>query len=102
MTDEKRTDYEDREEGFLGYPLAYKQSPLRRSTFEPWYDDKKDYNTNAPSYYDYLGRMHKLIQLLANRTWEYDKELAKRFEEWDKLIEKFPENVENLLIEWMK
>lgn len=102
MTDEKRTDYEDREEGFLGYPLAYKQSPLRRSTFEPWYDDKKDYNTNAPSYYDYLGRMHKLIQLLAERIWEYDKELAKRFEEWDKLIEKFPENVEKLLIEWME
>lgn len=102
MTDKKRTDYEDREDGFLGYPLAYKQSPLRRSTFEPWYDDKKDYNTNAPSYYDYLGRMHKLIQLLADRIWEYDKELAKRFEEWDKLIEKFPENVENLLIEWLE
>lgn len=104
MTDkeEKRTDYEEREEGFLGYPLAYKQSPLRRSTFEPWYDDKKDYNTNAPSYYDYLGRMHKLIQLLANRIWEYDKELAKRFEEWDKNLEELPEDVEKLLIEWME
>ena len=23
--------------------------------YQPWYDDKRDYNTNAPSYYDYLA-----------------------------------------------
>lgn len=23
--------------------------------FQPWYDDRRDYNTNAPSYYDYLA-----------------------------------------------
>lgn len=97
---DKNKDYEERDEGFLGYPLPNESG--RRQFYEPWYNDKTDYNTNAPSYYDYLARMHKLIHLLADRIWEYDKELAKRFEEWDKLIEKFPENVENLLIEWMK
>lgn len=25
--------------------------------FRPWYDDDADYNTNAKSYYDYLGRV---------------------------------------------
>ena len=23
--------------------------------YQPWYDDRRDYNTNAPSYYDYLA-----------------------------------------------
>lgn len=23
--------------------------------YQPWYDDKRDYNTNAPTYYDYLA-----------------------------------------------
>ena len=23
--------------------------------FQPWYDDRRDYNTNAPTYYDYLA-----------------------------------------------
>lgn len=30
----------------------------RRSSYEPWYDDKADYNTNAKSYYDYLARFN--------------------------------------------
>ena len=23
--------------------------------YQPWYDNERDYNTNAPSYYDYLA-----------------------------------------------
>ena len=30
--------------------------------WQPWYDDRKDYNTNAPSYYDYLARFNYFIR----------------------------------------
>lgn len=30
--------------------------------YQPWYDDKRDYNTNAPTYYDYLSNMNEVIQ----------------------------------------
>ena len=70
--------------------------------YKPFYSDSADYNTNAPSYYDYLARNNKLIEILAKRIWEYDEELAKRFEEWDKNLEELPEDLKNLLIEWME
>lgn len=39
-----------------------------RSVFQPWYDDKADYNTNAKSYYDYLARhvgdLDKFIEVI--------------------------------------
>lgn len=33
-----------------------------RQFYEPWYNDKTDYNTNAPSYYDYLARFNDFLQ----------------------------------------
>ena len=30
--------------------------------WQPWYDDRKDYNTNAPSYYDYLARFNYFLR----------------------------------------
>ena len=68
----------------------------------PFYTDNADYNTNAKSYYDDLARKNKLIEILAKRIWEYDEELAKRFEEWDKNLEELPEDLKNLLVEWME
>lgn len=67
----------------------------------PRYESDSDYTTNAPSYYDDLARKNELLKILANRIWEYDKELAKRFAEWDKNLEDLPEDVKNLLIQWM-
>lgn len=34
--------------------------------FNPWYDDRRDYNTNAPSYYDYLANTNRYLDKL---TW---------------------------------
>lgn len=73
-----------------------------RESYPPFYSNNADYNTNAKSYYDDLGRKAKLFEELANRIWYYDEELAKRFEEWDKLIEHFPEDVKALLEKWLK
>lgn len=39
--------------------------------WQPWYDDRRDYNTNAPSYYDYLANNHgneRAIVDLLNRV----------------------------------
>lgn len=35
-------------------PMYYKH----RESYRPWYDSNADYNTNAKSYYDYLGRFN--------------------------------------------
>ena len=50
-------------QNFLGYPFF--------GTYEPWYDDRKDYNTDAPSYYDYLAHRNynnRLVIELLNRV----------------------------------
>lgn len=55
--------------GYLyGFGFGY---PYFNGQYEPWYDDRKDYNTNAPSYYDYLAHRnynHHLIIDLLNRV----------------------------------
>lgn len=50
---------------FLGYPYLF------NGEYSPWFDDRKDYNTNAPSYYDYLAHRNynnKLVIDLLNRV----------------------------------
>lgn len=34
--------------------------------WEPWYDDRRDYNTNAPTYFDYLANKNKLTKEIVN------------------------------------
>src|SRR5699024_12372234 len=38
---------------------------------------------------------------LAERIYDYDKELAKRFEEWDKRIENLPDELKRMFLEWV-
>lgn len=73
-----------------------------KRTRTPFYDDNADYNTNSKSYYDELARKAKVIELLTQRVWEYDEELRKRFERWDKLMDEFPEVAEQLFREWLR
>ena len=90
----------------------------------PYYPDDTDYTTNSPSYYDDLARKNKLIKLLSEKIWEYEKTLdltleeisnrlesyieendnlmTERLEQWDENLKKFPENVELLLQEWLE
>ena len=42
--------------------------------WQPWYDDRRDYNTDAPSYYDYLANFNQLIKSIV----DFVNELAKR------------------------
>lgn len=80
----------------------YRNLYHQRESYPPFYSNNADYNTNAKSYYDDLGRKASLFEELANRIWYYDEELAKRFEEWDKLIDHFPEDVKALLEKWLQ
>ena len=50
------------------FPFSFEQH------FQPWYDDRRDYNTNAPSYYDYLAHIHYYSTILT----DFVNELAKR------------------------
>ena len=34
--------------------------------WQPWYDDRRDYGTNAPSYYDYLANFNHLIKSIVD------------------------------------
>ena len=57
------------------YRRGYLQSPITK--FEPWYDNRADYNTNAKSYYDYLARWNHYIKLMTdtiNRLLDRDIE----------------------------
>lgn len=74
----------------------------------PRYIDDADFTTNAPSYYEDLARKEKLIRLLAERIWGYEKildetleEIQERFRAWDKNLEDFPEDVKVLLQQWL-
>ena len=45
------------------YPLPSVELPFSlEGHWQPWYDDRRDYNTNAPSYYDYLANFNKLYK----------------------------------------
>ena len=74
---------------------------LKQSPQNPYYDFDTDYTTNSPNYYDYLAKLKPLIQILAERIYDYDKELAKRFEEWDKNLEELPDELKRMFLEWV-
>ena len=42
--------------------------------YQPWYDDRRDYNTNAPTYYDYLAHQ----KFLSNEAIELINRVARR------------------------
>ena len=74
---------------------------LKQSPQNPYYDFDTDYTTNSPNYYDYLAKLKPLIQILAERIYDYDRELAKRFEEWDKNLEELPDDLKRMFLEWV-
>ena len=78
----------------------------------PRYPDDADYQTNAPSYYEDLARKNKLIQLLAEKIWDYDERLNERLEDlenvlkdylsqWDERIENLDDEVSNIFVTWL-
>lgn len=68
---------------------------------DPRYPAKSDYATNSPSYGDDLARKTELMKYLAQRIWEYDKELAKRFAQWDENLATINEDVIEMMEGWL-
>lgn len=88
---------------FPSFSEYLKQNQVRQDRQRyPFYTDNADYNTNSKSYYDDLARKNALIEILSKRIWEYDEELANRFEEWDQNLEELPEDLEKLLVGWFE
>ena len=85
---------------------------FKTNTVNPIYDHRANFQTNSPSFYEYLAKHNHLIKILAKRIWEYqelikkqfnewDIEIKKRFLQWDKNLEEFDEEVLKLLKEWL-
>lgn len=85
---------------------------MRNKRF-PKYPDDVDYTTNSSSYYDDLARKQKLIQLLAEKIWDYDERLDKRLEDlenvlqdylaqWDERIENLDDEVSHIFVTWLE
>ena len=79
----------------------------------PRYPDDADYQTNAPSYYEDLAKKQKLIQLLAEKIWDYDERLDERLEDlenvlqdyltqWDERIENLDDEVSDIFVTWLE
>lgn len=76
----------------------------------PRYPDDSDYKTNASSYYDDLARKNKLIEILAEKIYGYEKVLAENLAEIervlnaviDKIGEGFNEEIVTLLKIWVQ
>ena len=79
----------------------------------PRYPDDADYQTNAPSYYEDLARKQKLLKMLAEKIWEYDKRLDERLEDlenvlqdyllqWDERIENLDDEVSHIFVTWLE
>lgn len=62
--DERNQDNFNHLERHAIYPLSTNWS--LENHYQPWYDDRRDYNTNAPSYYDYLANTNRYLDKL---TW---------------------------------
>lgn len=73
---------------------------MRNKQF-PIYPDDTDYNTNAPSYYDDLARKQKLIQLLAEKIWEYDDEIKEYFKRWEDNLLNINDDVIKMMVTWL-
>jgi hypothetical protein len=62
--EERNTDNFNQMESHAKYPWSTNWS--MENHYQPWYDDRRDYNTNAPSYYDYLANTSRYLDKL---TW---------------------------------
>ena len=74
----------------------------------PFYNDDNDYNTNAPSYYDYLARLNKLLKIINDQVdllkqreitfTDSDSITTKRIETWEGLSSKLTTFISELEI----
>lgn len=62
--EERNKDNFNQMESHAKYPWSSNWS--MENHYQPWYDDRRDYNTNAPSYYDYLANTNRYLDKL---TW---------------------------------
>ena len=72
------------------------------SDFKPEYQDDHNYQLNAKSFFHYLGKSNKFLEIMADRIEEYDEVLAEKFRQWDENLETINDDVIDLMVEWME
>jgi chromosome segregation ATPase len=80
------------------YYLRHPSFKYRR-TYEPWYDENRDYNTNAKSYYDYLARFNAYLREMTetiNYLLDKIEELENRIEALENKIIELENRIETL------
>lgn len=60
MREEKETNINQLDPYHYPFPAPHTPFSLE-GHWQPWYDDRRDYNTNAPTYYDYLSNFNKIL-----------------------------------------
>lgn len=86
---------------------------MRRKGYDPFYNEDVDYNVNAPSFFEKLGKDQKLLKELAKLIWEYDKTLTDSLENleirlthyvelWEQNLLEFDDEVIRLLVGWLE
>jgi len=87
--------------------------PNRPKSFEPHYQDNHNFQTNAKSYFHYLGKSNKFLEIMAERIEEYDETLDNSLEnlhnilndysdQWDENLETINDDVVAMMVEWME
>ena len=82
---------------------------FKTNTVNPIYDHRSNFQTNSPSFYEYLSKHNHLIKILAKRIYDYDEVLDLKLEEIEEVLkqvinkigEGFNEEIEKLLREWV-
>lgn len=75
---------------------------LINGEIRPHYTKDADYQTNAPSFYEYLARNNELLQLLAERIWGYDEEIQEYFQRWEDNLSTINDEVIQMMITWLE
>jgi len=86
--------------------------PDMPKSFQPEYQDNHNFQTNAKSFFHYLGKSNKFLEILSERIEEYDETLDNSLEnlhnilndysdQWDENLETINDDVVAMMVEWM-
>lgn len=70
--------------------------------FQPKYQVNHNYNTNAPSFFAYLGKFNEYVRVLGKRIWEYDEKIQEYFDRWEHNLDTINEDVIEMMVEWLE
>jgi len=71
------------------------------SDFKPEYQDDHNYQLNAKSFFHYLGKSNKFLEIMGERIEDYDEEIQRYFERWEDNLETVNDDVIDMMMAWL-